>query len=557
MLDLEEVLANHRTISDELIRQRCEESFLDFVELMWPALDPAQPFVRGKVQEAIALHLEAVTDGRIRNLLANVPPGSTKTYLVNVFWPAWEWGPRNRPGLRYMAWSYTPDLALQANDDCRKVIKHPVYQRFWGDRFALDGNSDAKGFFRNDRGGWRRSSSVGGASTGFRADRLIFDDPHNVKDIDSPAAMLDATRWFSRSLPTRVRNTSGESLKVKVPVWVSDVHGQLFDDPDDKRPVTAAASATIGIMQRVALHDISGIILKNPALGYEVLLIEMRYRGDEHPARALKEWPGSSIGYKDWRTEYGELADPVRFPEQEVARLEASLMLEGGDDAVEAQLQQWPKSAAGEWFKAEWLPIIEAHEVPIGIGPKQRGWDLGGGGKSSRADPTATAMLARGTDRKFYIFDSAQKRGGPPEVEAFIRSVHAGDPKSVDWSVPEDPGTGKLYANYIVSEVALGRYVRTSPEVKDKVTRAKPVSAQAKVGNVVIVRHPGCETLRSQMVEFPWGDHDDLVDAVSRAFASIVAKVEHGASMPPVGGSISDDDAPSWAGRQGEDQICY
>ena len=101
----------------------------------------------------------------------------------------------------------------------------------------------------------------------------------------------------------------------------------LLDDPDDDRPV--AASATIGIMQRVHLHDISGIILKNPALGYEILLIEMRYKGAYHKARQLDTWPGSSIGYVDHRTEIGDLADPVRFPEAGVARLEAQMMIDG------------------------------------------------------------------------------------------------------------------------------------------------------------------------------------------------------------------------------------
>jgi hypothetical protein len=32
--------------------------------------------------------------GLSNRLLANVPPG--KSLLVNVFWPAWEWGPRSK-----------------------------------------------------------------------------------------------------------------------------------------------------------------------------------------------------------------------------------------------------------------------------------------------------------------------------------------------------------------------------------------------------------------------------------------------------------------------------
>jgi predicted phage terminase large subunit-like protein len=512
----------------ERARQRAEASFLDFVELMWPVLDPGQPFVRGRVQEAIAQHLEAVSAGKLRNLLMNVPPGSTKTYLANVFWPAWEWGPRNRPDLRYMSWSYSPDLALQANDDCRKVIKSEVYQRFWGDRFQLDETSDAKGFFRNDRGGWRRSSSVRGASTGFRADRLIFDDPHNVKDADSPAALLEATRWFSKSLPTRVRNMSGD-VKVKVPFWVRDVHGMLETDPADARPVEQ--SVTVGIMQRVHLHDISGIILKNPSLGYEVLLIEMRYKGADHPARRLPTWRSSTIGYQDWRSVTGALADPIRFPDAEVTKLEAQLMLDGGSDAVAAQLDQWPLEVGGSMFKIEWLPDIAPAAAPGG--DDKRGWDWAASEAKTAAE-TADARVRRGHDGCWYLMDSDSLRGGPGEVDDRVRERHASDPRTMEWSIPRDPGAaGVHFANYVIRQLAPGRFVDDTPETGSKVTRAKPVSGQARAGNFKIVRHPGWETTRQQLIDFPYGELADRVAAISRAFA---AHVEHPVGAPDHGG---------------------
>lgn len=504
-------------------KRRAEAHLIDFVELMWPILDgTGQPFVRTWVQEAICDHLEAITDGQLTRLLVNVPPGFTKSRLVNVMWPAWEWGPRNRPDLRYMSWSYSDDLAEDQNNDCRKVIEHEVYQRFWGDRFEIVKDSDAKSYYKNDRGGWRRSSSVQGQGTGFRADRLIFDDPHPVKAGDSEASLKTATRWFAQTLPTRVRNAGGD-VTVRVPFWVREVHGLgLEQDPEDQRPVQA--SATIGVMQRIHLHDISGVILRNPALGYEHLLIEMRYKGDQHPARRSEHWRGSSIGYVDPRREYGELADPIRFPEDKVARDEAQMMLTGGSDAVAAQFDQWPLELTGSWFKVDWLPIIEPHEVPADVPLGKRGWDFGGGGTSAKADPSASARLARGpTSKGFYLWHTATKRGSPGDVEAFIRKQHAEDPTAVDWSIPEDPGTGKLYADYVKRECAVGRYVTSSPEAKDKVTRAKPVSGQAQALNFFIVRHPGCDLARQELIDFPYGTHDDIVDAISRAFAALIS----------------------------------
>lgn len=530
------LLSGGRATRNEQARRRCELNFIDFVELMWPVLEPEQPFVRGWVQEAVCAHLQAVTEGKLTKLLINVPPGFTKSMLVSVMWPAWEWGPRNRPDLRYMSWSYSAELTEQHNENCRKIIEHEIYQAFWGDRVQLDETTNSKRYYKNTKGGWRRSSSIEGVATGYRADRLIWDDPHNVKDADSKAALREATRWFARTLPTRVRNPGGD-VKVKVPFWVREVHGMpLEQDPEDKRKVLA--SATIGIMQRVDLHDISGIILKNPKLGYEILLVEMRYQGDDHPARKSEAWKPSSIGYRDPRTEIGELADPIRYPAEEVDAIEAQMMLEGGSDAVAAQHQQWPHETSGTWFKIEWLPIIEPHEVPASVSVGKRGWDFASSPKK-KADQTANARVGRDYEtKKFYLWDSAGKRGGPGDVEKFITDQHAKDSPLVDWSIPEDPGTGKLYADYVVRELAAGRYVHSSPEAKDKVTRSKPVSAQAQHSNFVIVRHPGCEQTIQELVDFPYGEHDDLVDAISRAFAAEVAMPQQSPPAPPIAGML-------------------
>jgi phage terminase large subunit-like protein len=515
-------------------KRRAEACFLDFVELMWPVIEKGNPFVRGNVQEAIALHLEAVTAGKITKLLCNVPPGSTKSLLVNVFWPAWEWGPKNRPDLRYMSWSYSPDLTLEHNELCRKVLKSEIYQRFWGDRFTLDDSSDAKGFYRNDKAGWRRSSSIKGAATGFRADRLIFDDPHNVKDADSTASLEEATRWFAKTLPTRVRNTTGD-VKVRVPYWVRDVHGLLEDDPEDPRPVTA--SATVGIMQRVHLHDISGVILENPALGYEILLIEMRYKGDEHPARRSPNWRPSTIGYRDWRTQEGDLADPIRFPEAKVAELELQLMLKGGADAVAAQFDQWPLQLGGSWFTEKTLPILEPDAAPPGV--DKRGWDWAAS-ESPTANQTADARVRRGADKCWYLMDSAAMHGGPGDVDERVRQRHREDPKNLDWSIPRDPGAAGIhFAAYVIRELAPGRYVHDTPETGSKVTRMKPVSGQAKIGNFKIVRHPGCEITRSQLIDFPYGELD-IPDAISRAFAAHVHAPAQGEDHGGFGGGTDD-----------------
>jgi hypothetical protein len=70
----------------ELIRDRCR-SLTGFVREAWRVLEPNATYVHSWHIDAIAEHLEAVTEGRINRLLINIPPGSMKSLMVSVFWP--------------------------------------------------------------------------------------------------------------------------------------------------------------------------------------------------------------------------------------------------------------------------------------------------------------------------------------------------------------------------------------------------------------------------------------------------------------------------------------
>jgi hypothetical protein len=78
-------------LNAEKARRRLHE----FVRQAWHVLEPETPFVDGIHVQAICEHLQAVTEGRIRNLIINVPPGHAKSLLSAVFWPA-EFEPERR-----------------------------------------------------------------------------------------------------------------------------------------------------------------------------------------------------------------------------------------------------------------------------------------------------------------------------------------------------------------------------------------------------------------------------------------------------------------------------
>jgi predicted phage terminase large subunit-like protein len=506
-------LENPRAAAKALLKFQAEAKLIDFVRLTWRVLEPAQPLIVGWAMEAICDHLEAVSKGQIRNLLINVPPGFSKSLCTNVFWPAWEWGPRDRADLRFISWSYAQHLTKRDNERCRDLITHPLYQALWGKRFKLKHDANEKINYKTDRQGFKFASSIGGVGVGERADRLIVDDPHSVDGADSDVQMRGTLNWFTGTLTTRVRNPNRT---------VQYIDGHKIEP-----------SATVVIMQRLRANDVSGLIIDNLGHDFEHLMIEMEYEGADHPRRKMVGWRPSSIGWTDPRTQPGELADAKRFPLDVVEDMKKRMLLKEGNNAVASQLRQWPYEGTGAFFKPEWFQYCEPHEVPKAKRDDVRGWDFAGS-SASTADQTTAVRMRYGVDGKIYVMGAEGLRGMPGDVDKMIKRLALADGQGVIQSIPQDPGAaGKHHVAYIVRELLQGYRVKSSPESGSKEKRAEPLSAQAMHGNVVLVRGTWNAPFMRELCDFPVGQHDDFVDAATRAYESLVIGPTQAPSYKP------------------------
>jgi predicted phage terminase large subunit-like protein len=459
-----------------LDRLDAEAHLMDFARLMWPVLEPGREMRSGWALEAICEHLEAVTRGEILRLLINVPPGMMKSLLTNVFWPAWEWGPRNLPFTRYVNASYSESLSVRDNRKARNLMSSELYQEHWGDRFKFSGDQNAKIKFENDKTGFKLATSVGGVGTGERGDRFVVDDPHNVKEGESDAKREEAVRWFSETVTTRV------------------------NDPEK--------SAVVVIMQRVHSKDVSGHILKQE-LGYVQLMLPMEFEPERRCVTVL--------GFEDPRTQPGELVFPERFPPGVVERDKKAM----GAYAVAGQFQQRPAAREGAMFKRHWF--IRAPSVPQ-TGRRIRAWDLGATPDTdATGDPDWTVgVLLREVKEagfvRYYVEDVVRLRGSAAEVERAIVRTAQGDGPGTEIRIPQDPGqAGKAQVSYLAGALR-GFVVRPVRPSSDKETRAKPFAAQAEAGNIYVLEAGWTEDYLDELCLFPAGSHDDQVDATSDAF---------------------------------------
>jgi predicted phage terminase large subunit-like protein len=308
---------------DRIRKRKCELSLSAFVKQSWSIIEPGQAYVHGWHIDFICSHLEAITNGHMledgtpyNRLLVNVPPGTMKSLLIGVFWPAWEWGPRNMPHLRYVCASHSQDLAVRDGLRMRRLVQSEWYQKHWGDRVKLTGDQNQKTKFENMATGFRQAAAAG-SITGSRGDRVIIDDPLSVDDAASEAVRTSTNTWFLEAVPTRLNNPK--------------------------------SSAIVVVMQRLHEEDVSGVILEKD-LGYDHIMLPMRY----DPSRSMP----TVLGYADPREMDGELLFPQRFPVEVVDRDEKAM----GPYATAGQFQQTPEPRGGGIIKREWWQLWD-HDV--------------------------------------------------------------------------------------------------------------------------------------------------------------------------------------------------
>lgn len=451
-------------------REACKRSLSTFTQRAWKVLEPSQPYIHGWHMDAIAAHLEAITAGQITRLLINIPPGTMKSMSCCVFWPAWEWGPRGMPSMRFIGASHEEGLATRDNVKMRRLVQSDWYQRLWP--LKMQGDQNAKTYFENERTGWRQSCPVK-SMTGRRGDRVVWDDPHSVEDSHSAAALEEANRVFRETLPTRLNS------------------------PEH--------SAIIVVMQRLSEKDVSGVILAEE-LGYEHLCLPMEYEG---PRKA------TVIGFTDPRRQEGDLLFPARFPRAVVDR-DKKIM---GAYAVAGQLQQRPAPPRGGEFETGMIEIVDV--VPAGAVQWCRGWDLAA--TEGAGDYTAGVKIGKLNDGRFIVAHVERQQYGTTKRDQFIKSTASGDGMGlVKQSLPQDPGQAGKGQVLALTSMLAGHNVHSSPESGDKIVRARPFASQVNAGNVLMLRAPWNKEFTDELQLFPNGKYDDQVDAAARAFIGLL-----------------------------------
>lgn len=228
----EKFLAQMGEFAQAKRREKCQESFLDYVKFMWPG------FVHGRHHAVMAKKFEEVVDGDCKRLIINMAPRHTKSEFASYLLPSWFLG--KYPDKKVIQSSNTADLAVGFGRKVRNLVDSEHYDSIFPG-IALASDSKAAGKWNTNQGGEYIAIGVGGTMTGKGADLMIIDDPHSEQEarlaqgdptvFDSvfewytsgPRQRLQPggrivivmTRWSDKDLTGKIlRNASGEDWEV-------------------------------------------------------------------------------------------------------------------------------------------------------------------------------------------------------------------------------------------------------------------------------------------------------------------------------------------------------
>ncbi len=192
----------------------------------------------------------------------------------------------------------------------------------------------------------------------------------------------------------------------------------------------------------------------------------------------------------------------------------AEIQRQLGSYNFSALYQQRPTPAEGGIFKREWFKKT-VHKAPEGLQWK-RGYDLA---VSTRTASCFTASFRVAIDQEtgiLYIADGFRQRIEFPEQQRYIMS-RIKQEKDTEHGIEKALHGQALLQTLRRETRMLGKGLRGIDVSKDKVTRALKWAPLAEEGKVVLVRGPWNREFLDEVCQFPGGQFDDQIDAVSLA----------------------------------------
>jgi predicted phage terminase large subunit-like protein len=410
--------------------------------------------------DLIAQKLEEVLAGTCNRLIINIPPGTGKTELITKCFPTWALG--NKPQTQIIATGYSANLTQSFGSQARDYYQSNTYDLIFPRKSKLKEDQNTKSLWRNEAGGQYLSAGVGGTITGNRANIFIIDDPIKPDEAISDVKREAVNRWFNNTVMSRLFNPEKDALII--------------------------------IMQRTHENDLCGYLLdkqKQGGMSWDTLVIPAIAEVDD---------------------EYRKVGEPIhiaRYP------LSALNIVKSNDPTVFAtQYQQQPTNKDSQEFHQEsfryWTEQPQGLRVFTVVDPAFK--------TKKENDPTCIITGGFDPQGKLYILEYTNERLAANDLLSKL-VYHA-----KKWN-PEKIGIESYQAQTVLSQFAKkelqeqGVFI-TVQEITQKGSKEEKIrKLDYPISNGLIYWRQDMYELEQQLLSFPRGRHDDIIDAMQMLYS--------------------------------------
>lgn len=496
------VAAQQEMASRVLARRR----LLPFVQRM------NSKYQAGWVHEDICRRLEkfsdAVANGESPRLMLLMPPRHGKSELASKTFPAWHLG--RHPDHEMIACSYNISLAMSFSKKIKALFDDPSYQTVFTARLDPNNQSTEEWGIHGTGGGYV-AAGVGGGITGKGAHVLIIDDPiKNAEEADSANTRESLWDWYGSTAYTRLAPGAGVLV---IQTWWhdDDLAGRLqqamANDPEADQ---------FEIVKYPAIAEQAEFL--DPATD-EIIRIPVQYLDEEEQLRkyAISMQAANDAGYDTSKITYlrgkGDPLHEARYDTKKLKRIKATIAARFWS----ALYQQNPVPDDGAFFTKD--------QFKRGVLPDKRNchvqiaWDFAISEKAHN-DYTVGSVGLQDYDDMLHVAEVVRFKKGDAFfiVESILNLAQR-------WYHPslilgfEDGQIFRSIEALLKKEMRARRFypqIEVLRPITDKKARASALQGRMQQGMVSFSdTAQWYDTVRTEMLRFPAGVHDDCVDSLA------------------------------------------
>lgn len=499
-------------IREELIsREIRRRKLLEFVKYFHGSYQP------GWVHVDICRRLEQfsrdVQAKKSPRLMLLMPPRHGKSEIISKMYPAWHLG--QYPDDEFIGTSYNISLATDFSRRIRDILKSEEYMAMYPETQLHPDFQSAEAWRLNKHRGGYVAAGIGGGITGKGAHVLTIDDPvKSHEEADSEVTRAAIWNWYTSTAYTRL--APGGGVLVVQTCW---------HDAD-----------LAGTIQRLMKEDAEFDqfeVIKYPALATEE---------EWHTALELVRYAKAKVGEKFLIRRPEDALHPDRYDVKQLAAIKKTL----GPRHWSALYQQNPVPDDGNYFTKD---SFEFRDPPVVRYNVYQAWDFAITEKQQN-DWTVGSTGYQDENDVLHVTDLVRFKSGDAFaiVEAMLnQAVKHQVGKTLPTIGVEDGQIWKSIASLFekrCSERRLYPSVEVLKPLTDKTARARPLQGRMQQHMIVFPHNTEwTTTVQQELLRFPNGLHDDIVDSLAWLARLVVGKT------PPQGRKT--EKTKSWRDKLG------